>query len=231
MWYSYHSSWPGWSGSKNVGQFGPQLLDLLVRQHADARQVALLVVERHLLVRQAEPLPLVAGLRQLEQVADQFMSRGEIDGHGSNSCSSRKCPPTHCLPISSIRRPKIKPPSRIDVFSIRCRNIRTRSVTLGHMPERHAMRGAPPSTARCTESGSGPATSHPQTRRRRHEDVASNALVRMPVHPRRLVHTAGASRSQRPNHLRPPTSRKRPGKKPCWPTRATFGHPQQEQAR
>ena len=66
---------------EKLGQFAAQLLDLLVRHDADARQVAVLVVERDLIVRQPILFPLLPRHGQIEQTAEGLVSSRKICGH------------------------------------------------------------------------------------------------------------------------------------------------------
>ena len=63
------------------GELASQPLDLVVVEQADPGDVAVFVEERDLFVAQAVPVPLVAGLRQGDQVADGGVLRREVGGH------------------------------------------------------------------------------------------------------------------------------------------------------
>ena len=61
-------------------QFAAQMVDLLIGQHANTRQVAVLAVERDLFVRQSILFPLLARCGQVEQAADRLVSGGTVAG-------------------------------------------------------------------------------------------------------------------------------------------------------
>ena len=67
---------------KEFAQFAAQLVASLVRQNPHARQVAVLVVERDLLVAQAIAIPFGFGRGKFEQVADKFVARRKISRRG-----------------------------------------------------------------------------------------------------------------------------------------------------
>src|SRR6266850_2463919 len=67
---------------EKLDELRSQLFDLLVRQNPHACQVALLVIERHLIISQLVAFPLVAGLGERKQIADELVARRKVNGHG-----------------------------------------------------------------------------------------------------------------------------------------------------
>ena len=71
----------GMLGLEELGQLAAQLVDLLVGEDPHAGQIAVLVVEGDLLVGQAVAVPLGLGLGKRNEVADEFVARGEVSRH------------------------------------------------------------------------------------------------------------------------------------------------------